>query len=87
MRPQLNKPLFTCCTMLAADGRRPGSMRELRMTAGLPAWCSTEWLEVLDEEQHVMSFSVVGGGHRLVNYRLTLTMYEALQKWDGGGWW
>lgn len=43
--------------------------------SGLPAGSSTERLEILDDEKHVMSFSVVGGDHRLHNYRSVTTLH------------
>lgn len=43
--------------------------------SGLPAASSTERLEILDDERHVMSFSVVGGDHRLNNYRSVTTLH------------
>lgn len=36
---------------------------------------STERLEILDEERHVISFSVVGGDHRLANYKSVTTLH------------
>ena len=46
-----------------------GSIREVSVVSGLPASTSTERLEILDDEKHILSFSVVGGEHRLNNYR------------------
>lgn len=45
--------------------------------SGLPAASSTERLEILDDEQHVLSFSVVGGVHRLNNYRSVTTLHAS----------
>lgn len=44
---------------MRGDGR-VGSIREVVVISGLPASTSTERLEVLDDEKHVLSFSVVG---------------------------
>lgn len=52
-----------------------GSLREVHVVSGLPAECSTERLEILDDEKHVMSFRVVGGEHRLHNYRSVTTLH------------
>ncbi|CBI25420.3 unnamed protein product, partial [Vitis vinifera] len=38
---------------------------------------STERLEILDDERHVLSFSVVGGDHRLCNYRSVTTLHPS----------
>ncbi|KAJ7521341.1 hypothetical protein O6H91_19G048700 [Diphasiastrum complanatum] len=40
------------------------------------ASCSTERLEVLDDEQHVLSFRVLGGEHRLQNYHSVTTLHD-----------
>ena len=45
--------------------------------SGLPAVSSTERLEILDEERYVISFSVVGGDHRLENYRSVTTLHAS----------
>ena len=64
-----------------ADGCiRVGALREVRVVSGLPAESSTERLEILDDERHVISFSVVGGDHRLRNYRSVTTLHG-----DGNG--
>lgn len=47
------------------------------MVSGLPADFSTERLEILDDEHHVLSFSVVGGVHRLNNYRSVTTLHAS----------
>ncbi|KAL0338144.1 UNVERIFIED_CONTAM: Abscisic acid receptor PYL4 [Sesamum angustifolium] len=52
-----------------------GTLRRIRVISGLPAACSTERLEILDDERHVISFSVVGGDHRLANYRSVTTLH------------
>ncbi|KAL0450976.1 UNVERIFIED_CONTAM: Abscisic acid receptor PYL4 [Sesamum latifolium] len=54
-----------------------GTLREVRVISGLPAASSTERLEILDDERHVLSFSVVGGDHRLANYRSVTTLHAA----------
>lgn len=46
------------------------------MVSGLPASTSTERLEILDEEKHILSFRVVGGEHRLNNYRSVTSVNE-----------
>lgn len=47
------------------------------MISGLPAGSSMERLEILDDEKHVMSFKVVGGEHRLKNYRSVTTLHSS----------
>ncbi|KAK8960745.1 Abscisic acid receptor PYL4 [Platanthera guangdongensis] len=58
----------------------PGGPRRLRP----PAATSTERLEILDDESHVLSFRVVGGDHRLVNYRSVTTLHAAPPSSGGG---
>lgn len=55
----------------------------MRVTSGMPAGSSIERLDVLDEMQHVMGFSIVGGDHRLKNYRSTVTVHEAASRSGG----
>lgn len=61
-----------------------GSIREVNIVSGLPASNSTERLELLDDEKHVLSFRVLGGEHRLKNYKSTTSLNE-FQK-DGRTW-
>lgn len=74
--PQAYKHFLRSCHLLLGDGD-VGTLREVQVVSGLPAENSTERLEILDEEQHVMSFSVIGGDHRLENYRSVTTLHPA----------
>ncbi|KAJ0751161.1 putative START-like domain superfamily protein [Helianthus annuus] len=58
-----------------------GSIREVTVISGLPAFRRTERLELLDDEKHILSFRVVGGEHRLNNY-LSVTSVNEFEK-DG----
>ncbi|CAK8538351.1 unnamed protein product [Lathyrus sativus] len=78
--PQGYKHFVKSCNVVAGDGIRVGALREVRLVSGLPAVSSTERLDILDEERHVISFSVVGGIHRLRNYRSVTTLHG-----DGNG--
>ncbi|KAF8409056.1 hypothetical protein HHK36_005128 [Tetracentron sinense] len=78
--PQAYKRFVKSCSICAGDGGI-GSVREVHVVSGLPAGRSTERLETLDDDSHVMSFSIVGGDHRLENYRSTTTVHE---NGDGG---
>ncbi|KAJ7537400.1 hypothetical protein O6H91_11G004700 [Diphasiastrum complanatum] len=60
---------------MTGDGK-VGSMRHYTVVSGLPAASSTERLEVLDDEKHVLSFKIVGGEHRLRNYRSITTVHQ-----------
>ncbi|KAK6125993.1 hypothetical protein DH2020_040301 [Rehmannia glutinosa] len=79
--PQAYKHFVKSCHVILGDGH-VGTLREVRVISGLPAVSSTERLEILDDERHVISFSVVGGDHRLANYRSVTTLHAAE---NGGG--
>ncbi|KAF3433340.1 hypothetical protein FNV43_RR24442 [Rhamnella rubrinervis] len=72
--PQAYKHFLKSCHVIDGDGN-VGSLREVLVVSGLPAASSTERLEILDDERHVLSFSVVGGDHRLTNYRSVTTLH------------
>lgn len=74
--PQSYKHFIRSCEMQTGDGHNVGSIREVSLVSGLPASCSRERLELLDEEKHVLSFRVVGGEHRLHNYRSITSLHE-----------
>ncbi|XP_022966613.1 abscisic acid receptor PYL4-like [Cucurbita maxima] len=72
--PQAYKHFVKSCHVIVGDGN-VGSLREVHVISGLPAANSTERLEILDDERHIMSFSVIGGEHRLANYRSVTTLH------------
>ncbi|KAK4418897.1 Abscisic acid receptor PYL4 [Sesamum alatum] len=74
--PQAYKHFVKSCHVVLGNGD-VGTLREVRVISGLPAASSTERLEILDDERHVISFSVVGGDHRLANYRSVTTLHAA----------
>lgn len=74
--PQAYKHFVKSCHVVVGDGD-VGTLREVRVISGLPAVSSTERLEILDDERHVISFSVIGGDHRLANYRSVTTLHAA----------
>lgn len=73
--PQKYKHFIKNCTMKSGDGQ-VGSIREVTVVSGLPASTSTERLEILDDERHILSFRVVGGEHRLNNYKSVTSANE-----------
>uniref|UniRef100_A0A803M401 Uncharacterized protein n=1 Tax=Chenopodium quinoa TaxID=63459 RepID=A0A803M401_CHEQI len=75
--PQTYKNFLRSCRMIAGDGGEVGCLREVHVVSGLPAQCSTERLEVLDEQKHAIGFRVVGGKHRLHNYRSVTTLHPS----------
>lgn len=78
--PLTYKHFLKSCRVVGGDGGI-GTLREVRVVSGLPAAWSTERLDVIDDERRVIGFSVVGGEHRLMNYRSVMTLHEV----DGGG--
>ena len=72
--PQAYKHFLKSCHLIDGDGVNVGTLREVHVISGLPAVSSKERLEILDDESHVISFSVVGGDHRLRNYRSVTTL-------------
>lgn len=80
--PQAYKHFVKSCHVLVGDGK-VGTLREVHVISGLPAANSTERLEILDDESHVISFSVVGGDHRLSNYRSITTLHPSSPAGNG----
>ncbi|KAI3514829.1 hypothetical protein L2E82_11590 [Cichorium intybus] len=72
--PQAYKHFVKSCHVVDGNGD-VGTLRQVDVISGLPAANSTERLEILDDERHVLSFSVVGGDHRLANYRSVTTLH------------
>ncbi|XP_062189284.1 abscisic acid receptor PYL4-like [Phragmites australis] len=75
-QPQAYKRFVRSCALLAGDGG-VGTLWEVRVVSGLPAASSRERLEILDNERHVLSFRVLGGEHRLRNYRSVTTVHPS----------
>ncbi|KAL2551034.1 transcription repressor MYB5-like [Forsythia ovata] len=63
---QAYKHFLKSCHVIS-DGN-VGTLWEVHVVSSLPAASSTKRLKILDDEKHVMSYSVVGGGHRLHSY-------------------
>ncbi|GAB2288260.1 Abscisic acid receptor pyl4 [Dionaea muscipula] len=72
--PQAYKHFLKSCHLVFGDGDI-GTLREVQVISGMPAASSTERLDILDDERHVISFTVVGGEHRLRNYRSVTTLH------------
>ncbi|OAY69046.1 Abscisic acid receptor PYL5 [Ananas comosus] len=84
-RPQAYKRFVRSCRVIGGGVVHVGALREVRVVSGLPAATSRERLEILDDERHVLSFRVVGGDHRLANYRSVTTLHAADDDDDDGG--
>ncbi|XP_073298663.1 abscisic acid receptor PYL4-like [Primulina huaijiensis] len=83
-KPHAYKHFLKSCNVILGGGE-VGTLREVHVISGLPAASSTERLEILDDEEHVMSFSVVGGDHRLHNYRSVTTLHASQPSSGGTG--
>ena len=57
--PQAYKHFVKSCHVIVGDGD-VGTLSEVQVISGLPANNSTECPEILDDERHIISFSVVG---------------------------
>ncbi|KAG7589934.1 Polyketide cyclase/dehydrase [Arabidopsis suecica] len=78
--PNKYKHFIKSCT-IRGDGNgvkeiKVGTIREVSVISGLPASTSVEILEALDEEKRILSFRVLGGEHRLNNYRSVTSVNE-----------
>ncbi|CAL5355768.1 unnamed protein product [Camellia sinensis] len=83
-KPQTYKHFIKSCTVKEDFNMTPGCTRDVNVISGLPAATSTERLDVLDDDRHVTGFSIIGGEHRLRNYRSVTTVHE-LER-DGRIW-
>lgn len=75
-QPQKYKPFVSRCVM--QGDLKIGSLREVNVKSGLPATTSTERLEVLDDEEHILGIKIIGGDHRLKNYSSILTVHPEI---------
>ncbi|XP_022761198.1 abscisic acid receptor PYL8-like isoform X1 [Durio zibethinus] len=72
-QPQKYKPFVSRCVV--QGDLQIGSVREVNVRSGLPATTSTERLEYLDDDEHILSMTIVGGDHRLKNYSSIVTVH------------
>ncbi|PSS04435.1 Abscisic acid receptor like [Actinidia chinensis var. chinensis] len=72
-QPQKYKPFISRCVV--QGNLEIGSLREVDVKSGLPATTSTERLEILDDEEHILSIRIVGGDHRLRNYSSIISVH------------
>lgn len=82
--PQAYKQFVKSCTLSVGDGGI-GSVREVMVVSGMPAATSMERLDRLDDDLHVMMVSIIGGDHKLVNYRSTTSLHEIGSEEEGNG--
>ncbi|KAJ3681730.1 hypothetical protein LUZ60_014303 [Juncus effusus] len=79
--PQIYKHFIRSCAIKGGGGVQVGCLREVSVISGLPANTSTERLDILNEEKKITGFTIIGGEHRLRNYKSVTTVTE----FDEGG--
>ncbi|XP_030457146.1 abscisic acid receptor PYR1-like [Syzygium oleosum] len=84
-KPQVYKHFIKSCAVAEGSALAVGSTRDVSVISGLPAATSTERLDVLDDERCVAGFSIIGGDHRLRNYRSVTTVHEMGGRGEGEG--
>ncbi|GAB2235300.1 hypothetical protein Droror1_Dr00025721 [Drosera rotundifolia] len=75
-KPQTYKHFIKSCAVSPDFTISVGSTRDVTVISGLPAATSTERLDILDDGRYVFGFSIIGGEHRLSNYRSVTTVHE-----------
>lgn len=75
-KPQIYKHFIKSCSLQGGGEIAVGSLRDVNVISGLPAETSTERLDILDDDRYVTGFSIIGGEHRLRNYRSVTTVHE-----------
>ncbi|AES95873.2 putative polyketide cyclase/dehydrase, START-like domain-containing protein [Medicago truncatula] len=83
-KPQIYKHFIKSCSLKEGFQMKVGCTRDVNVISGLPAATSTERLDVLDDERRVTGFSIIGGEHRLKNYR-SVTSVHGFGDGDNGG--
>ncbi|CAL0331578.1 unnamed protein product [Lupinus luteus] len=74
-KPHLYKHFIKSCSVKEPFNMTVGCTREVNVISGLPAATSTERLDILDDDRHVTGFSIIGGEHRLRNYRSVTSVH------------
>ncbi|XP_055830529.1 abscisic acid receptor PYR1-like [Solanum dulcamara] len=83
-KPQIYKHFIKSCSVGENFSMVVGATRDVNVISGLPANTSTERLDLLDDEKYVTGFSIIGGEHRLRNYR-SVTSVHGFER-DGRIW-
>ncbi|KAK8578870.1 hypothetical protein V6N13_142154 [Hibiscus sabdariffa] len=74
-KPQTYKHFIKSCAVKDGFQMVVGCTRDVNVISGLPAATSTERLDILDDDLKVTGFSIIGGEHRLRNYRSVTTVH------------
>ncbi|KAK4788845.1 hypothetical protein SAY86_020164 [Trapa natans] len=82
-KPHVYKHFIKSCSVSPDFQIAVGCIRYVDVISGLPALTSTERLDILDDERFVTGFSIIGGEHRLRNYRSVSTVHEVAGASEG----
>ncbi|KAL2344457.1 hypothetical protein Fmac_005742 [Flemingia macrophylla] len=82
--PQAYKHFIKSCHVKEGFELAVGCTRDVNVISGLPAATSNERLDLLDDDRHVIGFTIVGGDHRLRNYRSVTSVHGFCR--DGKIW-
>ncbi|CAO2819604.1 unnamed protein product [Amaranthus hypochondriacus] len=74
-KPQTYKHFIKSCSVRDGFTLAVGCTRDVNVISGLPAATSTERLDILDENRCVTGFTIIGGEHRLRNYRSVTSLH------------
>ncbi|XP_057448623.1 abscisic acid receptor PYR1 [Lotus japonicus] len=74
-KPQSYKHFIKSCAVKDGFQMTVGCTRDVNVISGLPAATSTERLDLLDQDRRVTGFSIIGGEHRLKNYRSVTSVH------------
>ncbi|KAL2348957.1 hypothetical protein Fmac_002957 [Flemingia macrophylla] len=75
-KPQAYKHFIRSCAVKQPFHMAAGCTRDVNVISGLPAATSTERLDLLDDVRRATGFSIIGGEHRLRNYRSVTTVHS-----------
>uniref|UniRef100_A0A2P2JPW2 Abscisic acid receptor PYR1 n=1 Tax=Rhizophora mucronata TaxID=61149 RepID=A0A2P2JPW2_RHIMU len=75
-KPQTYKHFIKSCSVAPDFTLDVGSTRDVTVISGLPAATSTERLDILDDDRRVTGFSIIGGEHRMKDYRSVTTVHQ-----------
>ncbi|XP_020595096.1 abscisic acid receptor PYR1-like [Phalaenopsis equestris] len=74
--PQIYKHFIRSCAIKGGGRVQVGCLRDVSVISGLPGSNSIERLDILDDEQRITGFTIIGGEHRLRNYRSVRTVTD-----------
>lgn len=85
-KPQTYKHFIKSCSVKEGFSLMVGCTRDVNVISGLPAATSTERLDILDDERFITGFTIIGGEHRLRNYRSVTSLHPLPAAREGDEW-